>query len=87
MGSCCMGPRACSHAAPAFGAINATFYANQPLVYPYVPDYHAAMLVGAGSSFHYSLFVPGALLSASFVFLLFFLAARLSGTLSTTLLR
>ncbi len=53
---------------------------DQPLVYPYVPDYHVAMLVGAGSSFHFSLFVPGTLLSASFVFLLFFLAARLSGS-------
>ena len=68
-----------SHSAPAFGDLNATFYADQPLVYPYVPDYHVSMLVGAGSSFHYSLFVPGTLLSASFVFLLFFLAARLSG--------
>ena len=59
------------------------FYNDQPLVYPYVPDYHVAMLVGAGSSFHYSLFVPGTLLSASFVFLLFFLAARLSGKAGT----
>ena len=59
---------------------------DQPLVYPYVPDYHVAMLVGAGSSFHFSLFVPGTLLSASFVFLLFALAARLSGSVSSGLL-
>ena len=49
------------------------------LRYPYVPDYHVAMLVGSGCSFHFALFVPGTLLCASFLYLLFALAARLSG--------
>ncbi len=52
---------------------------DQPLVYPFIPDYHVAMLVGAGSSFHFALFVPGTLLSASFIVLLFCIGVRLSG--------
>ncbi len=76
-------PLACSHAKPLLGPMNATFYIDQPLVYPYVPDYHVAMLVGAGSSLHFSLFVPGTLLSASFIFLLFAFAARLAGGCSS----
>jgi hypothetical protein len=39
----------CSHAAPLSGNLAATFFIDQPLVYPYVPDYHAAMLVGSGT--------------------------------------
>jgi hypothetical protein len=67
------------HAAPLAGGLNATFFKDQPLVYPYIPDYHVAALVGAGSSFHFALAVPGTLLSASFVVLLFCLGVRLSG--------
>ena len=69
------------HASPVTAPMNATFYQDHALVYPFVPDYHAAQLVGSGSSFHFSFFVPGFLLTASFLYLLFFFNLRLTGSI------
>ena len=59
------------YATPLTSGLQATFFADSPLVYPWIPDYHVALVAGSGSSLHFALSVPGTLLTASFFFLTF----------------
>lgn len=65
------------YATPLTSGLDATFFADSPLVYPWIPDYHAALIAGSGSSFHFALSVPGTFLTGSFFFLLFSLYFRM----------
>ena len=70
-----------SKAAPFIGrSVKAAFFADSPLVYPYIPDFHAALIAGSGSSLHFALMYPGILLCFSFLMLLYFLNLRLTSS-------
>ena len=71
-----------AHTAPLAGTpVMAAFFADSPLVYPYIPDFHTALLAGSGASLHFSLMFPGILLCFSFLLLLFFLNLRLTSSI------
>ncbi len=64
----------------------AVFFSEAKLVYPYIPDWHAAVLIAAGSSFHTALAATGVVLLCSFLLLLLLLNVRLTGsTVAATL--
>lgn len=64
------------YSTPLFSGLKAAFFADSPLVYPWIPDYHAAFLAGSGSTFHFALCYPGICLTTSFFFLMFFFYYR-----------
>uniref|UniRef100_A0A7S4IKM9 Uncharacterized protein n=1 Tax=Vannella robusta TaxID=1487602 RepID=A0A7S4IKM9_9EUKA len=66
------------YATPLTSGLQAAFFADSPLVYPWIPDYHAALVAGSGSTFHFALCYPGIMLTSSFFFLLFFLYFRMT---------
>ncbi|OHT11478.1 hypothetical protein TRFO_19012 [Tritrichomonas foetus] len=49
----------CNNPRKSFFGIISAFYAGEPLAYPFIPNYHAAMLMNTGfTSARYALFIP-----------------------------
>ena len=63
-----------------FEGFKAVFFADAKLVYPVIPDWHTAVLLGAGADYHFALFSVGVLLVISFLLLLFAFNVRLTGS-------
>lgn len=55
-----------------------TFFANETLIYPIIPDYHSAALVACGASVRMSLLIPSFLLLVSLIIGLYTLAQSFS---------
>lgn len=66
--------------ASLFDGFRAVFFADAKLVYPVIPDWHTAVLVASGASFHFALSSVGVLLVSSFLLLLLAFNLRLTGS-------
>eukprot|EP00741_Cyanophora_paradoxa_P019885 tig00021178_g19191.t1 len=63
-----------------FGSFVSSIFAGSKLVYPFICNYHSALLILGGMSFGAALAVPATALLLSFVALLFFFGARFTGS-------
>ena len=63
-----------------FDGMHSPVFAGESMKYPFLPDFHAAVLVKAGASMHNAMWIPGFTLFVSLIVLMFLMQRRvLSG--------
>jgi len=61
-----------------WGTMMSPIFAGEPMTYPFLPDFHAAILVRLGSSMRSAFLVPGFLLATSLWMLLYYFTVRVT---------
>ncbi|KAA0148480.1 hypothetical protein FNF29_06697 [Cafeteria roenbergensis] len=64
----------------SFSSMHSPIFADRPMTYPYLPDFHAAALVWMGSSFRQVYFATGFLSFLALIGLVFSLGSRTTGS-------
>jgi hypothetical protein len=62
----------------SWGGMHSPVFAGEPMAYPFLPDFHAAVLVRLGTTLRWGMMLPGLLLAVSLMVFLFTFSVRLT---------
>jgi hypothetical protein len=64
----------------SWGGMQSPIFAGEPMAYPFLPDFHAAVLVKIGTTLRWGMMLPGLLLAISLMVLLATFTVRVTGS-------
>jgi hypothetical protein len=64
----------------SWGGMMSPVFAGEPMAYPFLPDFHAAVMVKWGSNLRWAMMLPGLLLALALIALFFTFTVRVTGS-------